>query len=131
MVLKINRTYHPDGTNGLLSYEGKPICQTIELPWRANQRNISCIPEGCYQLVRRHFNRHGLQLAVLNVPNRSAILIHAANVALTQLQGCIAPVSQCTAPGKGINSRLALQQLKAIAYPALDAGKPVVLHVSA
>lgn len=129
MQLQLARTYHPDGTNGLLSYEGKPICRTIELPWRANQRQISCIPAGSYTLVRRHFNKHGVQLAVLDVPGRSGILIHAANHALLELQGCIAPVSQCTGPGKGIQSRLALQELKALVYPVLDSGEQVVLVI--
>lgn len=130
MTLQLVRMYHPDGTNGLLSYESNPICRTIELPWRANQRQISCIPEGSYPLVRRHFNKHGVQLAVLEVPGRNGILIHSANDASSQLQGCIAPVSQCTSPGKGINSRLALQKLKELVYPALIAGEQVLLTVS-
>lgn len=129
MVVHLFRTYHPEGCNGLLSYQGKLICETIELPWRDNKRNISCIPEGAYSLVKRMHFRHGLQLAVVNVPNREAILIHPANFALRELQGCIAPVIKCTAPGIGNYSRVALDRIHDLIYPALEAGEQVTLLI--
>ena len=128
---RLIRTYHPDGTNGVLKQGGKTICKTIELHWRNNLRWVSCIPEGRYRLIRRQHFRHGDQLAVANVPDRSAILIHPANFAVTELQGCIAPVTKCVAPGKGIFSRVALDRIKAIAYPALEAGEEVWLVIVA
>lgn len=63
-------------------------CFTIELPWRDNQRRISCIPAGRYPVVHRRSQKYGLHLHILNVPNRDLILIHQANFA-RQLQGCI------------------------------------------
>lgn len=128
--LRLIRTYHPEGTNGVLEHGGAAICQTIELPWRNNRRRVSCIPEGRYRLIRRMHFKHGDQLAVANVPGREAILIHPANFALTELQGCIAPVTKSVAPGKGVYSRVALDRLKAIAYPALDAGEEVWLAIT-
>src|SRR5690606_8289840 len=127
--LRLIRTYHPDGTNGVLQHNGKPICQTIELPWRNNRRMISCIPEGRYRLIRREHFKHGDQLAVSGVPGREAILIHPANFALSELQGCIAPVTRVVAPGKGVFSRVALERLKGIVYPALEAGEEVWLTI--
>lgn len=129
MMLYLFRTYHPEGTNGLLSYEGKPVCKTIELPWRNNKQRVSCIPEGRYRLIRRMHQKHGDQLAIPNVPGREAILIHPANFALSELQGCIAPVSQHTAPGNGNYSRAALQTLKDLVYPAIAKGDEVFLVV--
>lgn len=129
MMLYLFRTYHPEGTNGLLSYEGKPVCKTIELPWRNNKQRASCIPEGKYRLIRRMHQKHGDQLAIPNVPGREAILIHPANFALSELQGCIAPVSEHTGPGKGNYSRAALQTLKDLVYPVLAEGDEVFLVV--
>lgn len=129
MMLYLFRTYYPEGTNGLLSYEGKPVCKTIELPWRNNKQRASCIPEGKYRLIRRMHQKHGDQLAIPNVPGREAILIHPANFALSELQGCIAPVSEHIGPGKGNYSRAALQALKDLAYPALAEGDEVFLVV--
>lgn len=129
MTLHLFRTYYPEGTNGKLHHGGAEICETIELPWRNNKRMISCIPEGRYRLVRRMHHKHGDQLALISVPNREAILIHPANFAMTELQGCIAPVTKCIAPGKGNYSRIALERLKAMAYPVLDNGEKVWLII--
>jgi Family of unknown function (DUF5675) len=59
MVLTLSRTYFPDGTNGKIEYNGKLICLTIELPWKENQKKVSCIPEGKYFIkndTARNFN---------------------------------------------------------------------------
>jgi len=131
MKLDLIRTYHPEGTNGVLMHGGKAICKTIELPWRHNRRWVSCIPEGRYRLIRREHFKHGDQLEVANVPDRSGILIHPANFAITELQGCIAPVTRCVAPGKGVFSRVALDRLKAMVYPTLEADEEVWLVIVA
>ncbi len=130
MTLHLYRTYHPKGTNGLLCLQGNPVCQTIELPWRDNRRGISCIPEGRYRLARHNYPKHGDQLGVLHVPHREAILIHPGNSALEDLRGCIATVTRCTAPGEGIHSRIALERLKDLAYPVLEAGEEVWLIIT-
>lgn len=131
LVLHLQRHYGAAGTNGTLRLYDRILCHTIELPWRGNQQRISCIPEGWYRLYREHFPRNGDQLALSNVPGRSAILIHAANNAARELQGCIAPVTRITGPGTGIHSRIALERLKDVAYPVLQAGESVWLHISA
>ncbi|MBK1440729.1 hypothetical protein JHJ32_12080 [Parapedobacter sp. ISTM3] len=131
MELHLRRRYYPEGTNGEISYQHRAVCACIELPWRGNRRFISCIPEGRYRLVKRMHSRWGEQLAVANVPGREGILIHPANDALTQLQGCIAPVTKCTAPGAGQYSRVALDRLKDLVYPVLDAGEEVWLVIVA
>ncbi|MBK7290114.1 MAG: hypothetical protein IPI78_07705 [Chitinophagaceae bacterium] len=129
MELHLVRTYHPLGTNGNLLVAGKRICFTIELPWKNNQRQISCIPEGKYSLRKRYTQRFGWHLLVENVSGRSGILIHAANDALKEIKGCIAPATELVGPGKGILSRIALKKLLTIVSPALDNGKPLFLIV--
>ena len=130
MEILLSRTYFKGGTNGKINYDGKLICESIELPWRNNKRSISCIPEGRYLLVKRQHTKHGLQLALSIVPNREAILIHPANFALRELQGCIAPVSKVTGDGQGNYSRVALERLQGLVYPALDADEKVYLIIT-
>lgn len=129
MELYLDREYFPEGTNGRICYQHELICYTIELPWRNNKRSISCIPEGRYRLIKRWHSKHGLQLAFAHVVNREGILIHPANFALRELQGCIAPVTKCTGPGEGVYSRVALERLQGLIYPVLDAGEEVVLVI--
>lgn len=64
-------------------------CVTLELPFLDNIKNISCIPRGEYDVVFRTSQKYSKHLHVLNVPNRSYILIHPANY-YTQLRGCLA-----------------------------------------
>jgi len=129
LTLVLKREYHPGGTNGTLYLGDRPLCHTIELPWRDNQRQVSCIPEGRYRLYRHEFPTQGDQLGIADVPGRSAILIHAANDALRELRGCIAPVTKHTAPGKGLHSRIALERIKDAVYPVLEAGEEVWLEI--
>ena len=127
MELELFRTYDPEGTNGELKLL---VCNTIELPWLQNQRNVSCIPEGRYELRKRFIKKFGLHLLVVDVPaDRSWILIHPANDTKTQLKGCIAPVTQLTGPGKGRDSRLANEKLKAIVLEALERKEKVFITI--
>ena len=126
MELELFRTYDPEGTNGELKLV---VCNTIELPWLQNQRNVSCVPEGRYELRKRFIKKFGLHLLVVDVPDRSWILIHPANDAKTQLKGCIAPVTQLTGPGKGNESRLANEKLKALVLEALERKEKVFITI--
>lgn len=111
MQFTLYRTYHPQGTNGSLYCNDVFLCHTIELPWLDNKPQQSCIPEGRYVLQPRWSVRHRYHLQVLQVPGRSLILLHPANDAAKELQGCIAPVTVLTAPGRGLYSRRAFDRL--------------------
>ena len=63
-------------------------CRTLELPFKANIRSISCIPPGHYQVETRISKAYGEHYIVKNVPGRTYILIHVANY-YTDLRGCI------------------------------------------
>ncbi|WP_340152415.1 DUF5675 family protein [uncultured Marivirga sp.] len=111
MSFELIRNYRSSGTNGSLRYGSEKICHTIELPWKENQPFISCIPEGKYLLEKRITHERGFHLILKSVPGRSWILIHPANDARTELEGCIAPVSELTGIGKGIRSSEAMDRL--------------------
>ena len=133
MKLELIRTYYSYGTNGVLrqAQDGKYsiICYTIELPWKNNQPQISCIPEGSYELKKRYSQKHGHHLQVLNVPGRNLILLHPANDALKELKGCVAPVSLLTSEGKGSSSRIALKKVLDIVNPELEKGNKILLII--
>jgi len=88
MELVLTRVYKRGGTNGTLTFNGHFVCFTIELPWKENKQNSSCIPEGIYELRSRTSTKFHNHLEILDVPNRSYILIHPANWP-KELHGCI------------------------------------------
>lgn len=130
MELVVFRTYQPDGTNGELYLDQQLQCYTIELPWKDNQPQVSCIPEGRYELKKRYSPRFGQHLWVMGVAGRALILIHPANDALKELRGCIAPVSYLSGPGKGQESKKAFGRLLQLVFAALEK-EPVFLNLKA
>lgn len=63
-------------------------CYTLELPWKNNERRISCIPEGRYKVRKRWSQRFRNHFHILDVPNRDHILIHHGNF-VRDVLGCI------------------------------------------
>ncbi|HEY0040051.1 MAG TPA: DUF5675 family protein [Flavisolibacter sp.] len=120
MILTLKREYFPEGTNGTLEGDGKFICKTIELPWKNNERRVSCIPEGKYILEKRYSRKFKWHIEITNVTDRSVILFHPANNALKELNGCIAPVTKISGAGLGLMSRKAFAKLKTLVYQELD-----------
>lgn len=129
MELELIRQYFAEGTNGTIFYQRAVISHSIELPWKDNLARVSCIPEGRYELAMRNSPRFGRHMMVKNVPGRECILIHPANDALQELKGCIAPVSIITDHGKGLQSRMALQNLIGILDAAFLQKQPVFLTI--
>ena len=129
MVLVLTRTYFPEGTQGVLEWNGTIVCYTIELPWLENQRRISCIPEGFYILQQRYSPKFKWHLHLMNVPGRDLILIHPANDANKELLGCIAPVTKLTGKGKGSGSRKAFKKLKVLTTTVFERNEKVILKI--
>lgn len=93
---------------------------TLELPWLNNQRNISCIPQGRYDVVPRTSKRFGKHFHIKDVENRKWILIHSGNY-YTDIRGCIligTGLKDINSDGYRdvINSRNAMKELLEI-YP--------------
>lgn len=111
-----------EGTAGVLSF-GNEHTFTMELPWRDNRPQLSCIPKGEYTCKIVQSPKFGKVYEVKNVPNRGNVLIHSANVAGdstlgfdTQLHGCIAP---CLKLGLMRNSHGVMQAAGLVSRPAL------------
>ena len=125
----LHRAYFEEGTNGALFNSNKFLCYTIELPWNDNKRNISCIPEGVYEIEPRFSKRFKHHLILKAVKDRSFILFHPANDALKELQGCIAPVTYLSGIGRGVYSKDALQKLLSLVYQAKDRKETILLTI--
>ena len=87
------------GTLGMLVAPGF-TCYTLELPWHNNQRNISCIPAGTYDVEIRKSPRYGNVYHVKEVPDRSYILIHSGNWAGDKSKGYRTNVAGCILLGQ-------------------------------
>uniref|UniRef100_UPI00404B1762 DUF5675 family protein n=1 Tax=Gelidibacter sp. TaxID=2018083 RepID=UPI00404B1762 len=129
MDFMLERAYFKEGTNGTLFCSHSFLCHTIELPWKDNKRSISCIPEGVYEIVPRFSPKHNHHLLLKGVEKRNLILIHPANDALKELEGCIAPVLNLTGIGKGTQSRPALQKLLSLVHQAQDRKETILLTI--
>jgi hypothetical protein len=96
--IEINRTYKSEATYGqAFVWDGETNERvfdflTLELPWKDNQRRVSCIPEGEYLVMKMPptTKRPYEFFRVLNVPGRDAILFHPGNYT-RQILGCILP----------------------------------------
>lgn len=78
------------GTFGILYHHGKPLCVTCENPWKNNQRYVSCIPTGTYQVKYYSSPKYPDSWELQKVSGRSKILIHAGNTT-DDTSGCILP----------------------------------------
>ena len=64
-------------------------CASLELPWRNNLPDISCIPAGLYYVTKTNSPKFGAgTFEVMTVPGRKSIRIHPGNFT-RQIQGCI------------------------------------------
>ena len=77
---------------GSLSINGEFACYTLELPWRKNANDISCIPIGKYRgFIRNDIRKQGIKgfkIQLKGVPDRVGIQIHIGNWP-HQTEGCI------------------------------------------
>lgn len=90
---RVSRMEH--ATFGVLLDGDEPFAVTLELPWRDNQRNVSCIPQGRYTCQRVQSPTFGDTYEVLDVKGRSHILFHSGNTA-SHTEGCIIVGSKFT-----------------------------------
>lgn len=92
-----------EGSFGTLVTDSGFKCVTGELPWRDNQTGKSCIPPGVYVVTYRFSPKHNkMCYHVENVPDRTDIEIHSANLMGDVSLGFECQLLGCIAPGKGI-----------------------------
>jgi hypothetical protein len=118
--LKLILTRAPSGekgTFGVLTFaDGRPLCVTLEEPWRENKRKESCVPTGIYKCAKFSGNRFRDVWELKAVPNRTAILIHQGNT-IEDTEGCIL-VGQSYGEVRGLpavlNSGITLERLRGL-----------------
>ena len=112
-LLIIRDTFTEVSTIGNLYLDGEWLCDTLELPYLDNQRNISCIPAGQYKvrlrLPRESATKDYLHLLVQDVTDRSLVLFHVGNKS-SDTRGCVL-VGIGTEQDFVKNSRLAMELL--------------------
>lgn len=102
-VVNITRTETgDDGTFGQLTTDRFFQCYTLELPWRGNASELSCIPAGTYTCSWRKSAKHGMCYHVDGVKGRTEIQIHSANWAGDSKRGLKCQLLGCIAPGRAI-----------------------------
>lgn len=77
-----------DQTLGALLDGDTPFCLTLELPWKNNANDISCIPVGSYRAVRAIYASRYTSFLLQDVPGRTGIFLHKGNFT-TDSRGCI------------------------------------------
>jgi len=87
----------------------------IELPYLDNHRNVSCIPSGVYTFQKIVRADRSEAIEILNVHNRTHILVHSGNY-MKDTQGCILPnisfsYTKETRTPYGITSKPQLKQI--------------------
>ena len=112
-LLILRDTFTEISTIGNLYLNGEWLCDTLELPYKDNQRSISSIPAGKYKVrlrtARESATRDYLHLLVQDVPNRDYILVHIGNKS-SDSRGCVL-VGIGTEQDFVKNSRLAMELL--------------------
>ena len=87
------------GTRGVLTSD-RGEWLTLELPWRDNTQQISCIPAGVYACSSEFHARLGRVYRLQRVEGRSGVLIHSGNLAGDVLKGWRSHVQGCILVGK-------------------------------
>jgi hypothetical protein len=98
MNLTLARTQlNANCTLGTITLPDGTVIYSLELPWKDNQKDVSCVPPGVYQLIPYTSPKHGSTWYLENLDlgvgdagaERSYCEIHSANWT-RQLEGCIA-----------------------------------------
>lgn len=94
VLSRFEESFH--GTRGKLFVNNEFFCYSIEPPWRGNMPNRSCIPEGKYKCIWHKSPRYNWVYLLVDVKDRSHILIHSGNYGgdteqgfRTHTKGCI------------------------------------------
>jgi len=110
-LLLIRDCFSEKSVLGKLYCNGEFISHTLELAWKNNQKNVSCIPRGEYKckvrLARESSSREYVHLIIEDVENRSYVLFHRGNVP-SDSKGCILTgTHRAGEPDKILESKIA------------------------
>ncbi len=97
MNATLTRQHYDRYTRGKLVVSNGFTCDTLELPWKDNAKQLSCIPAGVYKVVPRNSLKYSNHLHITGVTGRDFILIHWGNYAASanpktgtpDIKGCV------------------------------------------
>ena len=75
-------------TQGVLRKDGLAFAVTLELPWKDNEPEHSCIPLGTYTCRRVQSPHFGETFEITGVAGRSHVLFHKGNTT-HDTKGCV------------------------------------------
>jgi hypothetical protein len=110
--------------------DGSSFGYALELPWRDNQHEISCIPAGIYDiklLPSPHFHNQ-LIPHLMDVPHRDNIMIHIANYP-KEIKGCLAIGKTVAGPDFIGNSKVAFAELMEKIDEAMKANEEMKIEI--
>jgi hypothetical protein len=90
-LLLIRDSFTEKSVIGKLYLNSEFYGHTLELAWKDNQKRVSCIPKGVYEVKKRHTQKSKYKyehLHILDVPDRELILMHIGNYPKNS-KGCI------------------------------------------
>lgn len=91
------------GTFGhVVTDTGKTYLRSGELQWMNNEPNVSCIPEGVYEVVWALSPKKGWVYHVIKVPGRLDIEIHPANFMGDRIMGMRCDLEGCISLGTSV-----------------------------
>ena len=97
--------------------DGTALAQTLELPYRDNATDVSCIPAGSYTMNLRFSEKHQRDLWHIDgVPDRAQVEIHVGN-STADTEGCVL-VGGDRDGDRICDSREALERVMAYLEPA-------------
>lgn len=115
-------------TLGLFMIGENTICQTLELPYRGNLKNVSCIVTGVFAFVFKFSEKHKRNLWHIVAPGRSEIEVHVGNTVKDTL-GCV--LCGTSRDGDAVSdSRVALDAFHDAMLHALDGGTSTTIEVT-
>jgi hypothetical protein len=101
---------------------------SMELPWKSNTRNVSCIPKGRYKIKPFSSKKYGECFDIYTVPCRDLIRIHIGNsvrqdykdpynpkrIWKCESRGCILPGMKLRLDGIVEHSSVAMNKLRSV-----------------
>lgn len=114
------RRFDDQGTPGIF-VSPRFSCYTLELPWRDDAPQLSCIPAGVYDVVWSQSPRLRIfTYEILNVPGRGGIRIHSGNLAGDKSKGFLSDSLGCPLLGNAFGT-LNGQRAVLVSRPAVTA----------
>lgn len=105
---------HTKSIIGELWVNGNYICKTLELPWRFNEKSVSCVPPGRYDAFLRYDKTDQWRMQLLGTWPRTGVQIHIGNYP-EHTQGCVL-VGMKSGINKVLKSTDAYKKLKKAFY---------------